>query len=131
MCYNIKCNKNVKEIYVYINNSLIICPKNGTILYNISEYNGTIKCPDYNLICTSDIWCNELFDCIDKKSLSDLTTYDYKYNNKNKNLTNIGNDNGPYDDFRQYINHKYNNAYYFKTNKFILIIIFILISFIY
>ena len=25
----------------------------------------------------SEIWCNELFDCIDKKSIADGNTYDY------------------------------------------------------
>ena len=46
-------------------------------------FNGQIKCPDYNLVCTSKTWCNELFDCIDKKSEVDLDTY----NNKEITLT--------------------------------------------
>ena len=36
------------------------------------------------MVCTSEDankWCNELLDCIDKKSLADLNTY--KYINKN------------------------------------------------
>ena len=31
------------------------------------------------MVCTSEIWCNEMFDCIDKKSVTDEYTYDAKY----------------------------------------------------
>ena len=81
ICYRVECIRNEKKIKVYVGNSSFICPGNETILNQPNGFNGEVKCPDYNLICTSKIWCNELFDCIDKKSEADLDTY---YYNKQK-----------------------------------------------
>ena len=77
VCYQIKCDRDKKQIMISIGNSNIICPRKGGILENPNGFIGQIKCPNYNIICTSEIWCNELFDCIDKKSISDLNTYYY------------------------------------------------------
>ena len=77
VCYEVECDKNKKQTKLLIGNSYITCPTNGSILNNPNGFKGQIKCPDYNLICTSKIWCNELFDCINKKSEADLETYDY------------------------------------------------------
>ena len=47
---------------------------------NISrEFKGHIYCPDYNLICTGTIMCNDMIDCIRKKSLIKENTYTYDY----------------------------------------------------
>ena len=27
------------------------------------------------MVCTSETWCNEMFECIDKKSVTDYNTY--------------------------------------------------------
>ena len=75
ICYEIKCVKNEKKIIVYFGGSSFICPGYETVLYQPNGLHGQIKCPDYNMVCTSNIWCNELFDCIDKKSEADLDTY--------------------------------------------------------
>ena len=32
------------------------------------------------MVCTSDIWCNDIFDCIEKSSMADNSTYDYIFN---------------------------------------------------
>ena len=80
ICYEIKCNREKKEIIISIGDKNITCPKYETILTNPNGFTGKLKCPDYNMVCTSEIWCNELFDCIDKKSLSDLDTYTYNQN---------------------------------------------------
>ena len=77
VCYKIGCDRKRKQINVTIGEEIITCPTKGTILRNPKGFFGTIKCPDYNLVCTSEIWCNELFDCIDKKSVADGNTYDY------------------------------------------------------
>ena len=45
------------------------------MLKKIKGFKGKINCPEYDLICTSDIWCNEMFECIDKKSITDEKTY--------------------------------------------------------
>lgn len=46
---------------------------------------GSLLCPDYNMVCTSDIWCNNMYDCIDKKSIIDDNTF-YYISNKTKLL---------------------------------------------
>ena len=81
ICYQVECNRNNKEYYVKLGNNTITCPTKSVILKELEGLKGEIKCPDYNRICTSEIWCNELFDCIEKKSLADKLTYDY---NKSK-----------------------------------------------
>ena len=85
LCYQINCDRNLRQINVYIGNNKITCPTNGGILDNPNGIEGQLKCPDYNIICTSNIWCNELFDCIEQESLSDLDTYDF-YKNNEQNL---------------------------------------------
>ena len=64
-----ECDKQNKKIKVYINDAQVICPGYETILNNPNGLRGKLKCPDYNLVCTSDTWCNEMFECIDKKIL--------------------------------------------------------------
>jgi len=82
-CYKIECDQSSKTFSIYINSKVISCPGEESVLNNPSGLNGQIKCPDYNLICTSQTWCNDIFDCIDKKSQADLYTYDY-ISNKTK-----------------------------------------------
>ena len=83
ICYKIECDKKGKQIKVHIGESVIICPKNGSIIENPDGFVGEIKCPDYNLVCTSETWCNEMFDCIDKKSLADPDTFIFKISQNN------------------------------------------------
>ena len=69
------CNRLNKNIIVFINDLNVTCPYKGGKLKKVKGFKGEINCPDYNMICTSDIWCNEMFDCIDKKSVADKSTY--------------------------------------------------------
>jgi hypothetical protein len=34
----------------------------------VEGYHGTIKCPDFSRVCTSETWCTDMFDCVDKKA---------------------------------------------------------------
>jgi len=52
---------------------------------NPNGLGGSLLCPDYNMVCTSDIWCNNMYDCIDKKSTTDENTF-YYISNKTKLL---------------------------------------------
>ena len=75
-----ECNPTSKTFSIYIDSKVVNCPGNETVLSNPNGLSGQIKCPDYNLVCTSQVWCNDIFDCIEKKSEADLSTYDYLYN---------------------------------------------------
>ena len=51
----------------------------GGLIENPSGFRGKIICPDYNSVCTSEIWCNDPLDCIDKEVKADETSYHYTY----------------------------------------------------
>ena len=78
ICYPISCDRKNKKVIVYVNDLSVVCPTKGGTLKNIKGFKGKINCPDYNLICTSKIWCNDMYDCIDKQSIADESTY-YSY----------------------------------------------------
>ena len=77
VCYEIECNKFKKEINIKIGSSKVVCPGERTTLTNINGFTGSIQCPEYNLICSSEIPCNDMIDCINKKSTSIRSTYLY------------------------------------------------------
>jgi hypothetical protein len=77
VCYKIACDSSKQTFSIYIDSKVVACPGKESVLYNPSGFNGQIKCPDYNLVCTSQTWCNDIFDCIDKQSQADISTYDY------------------------------------------------------
>ncbi len=80
ICYKMACDRVKKNIIVFINDLNVTCPYNGGILKKIKGFKGKIKCPEYNLVCTSETWCNEMFECIDKKSVTDYSTYTIENN---------------------------------------------------
>ena len=82
VCYEIICDKTKKSFDVQIRNTVVNCPGEDTVLTNPNNLKGEFHCPDYNMVCTSDIWCNDIFDCIDKSSEADNTTYYYISNKK-------------------------------------------------
>ena len=75
ICYKMICDRINKNIIVFVNDLKVTCPYKGGMLQKIKGFKGKIKCPEYNAICTSDIWCNEMFECIDKKSETDINSY--------------------------------------------------------
>ena len=77
ICHEILCSD--KSLTIKINSEYIVCPRQGGKV-EIEGYNGFILCPDYNLICTGSIVCNDLFDCVEKKSLVKGPNYDYVIN---------------------------------------------------
>ena len=79
ICYKVACDKINKNLIVYIGDSKVTCLKEGGKIENPNGYVGVINCPDYNLVCTSDIWCNDMFDCIDKSAIADESSYIYDY----------------------------------------------------
>ena len=72
------CDRSNKKIIVYIGRETIECDGEQKII-NVKS-SDTLNCPDYNMVCTSDIWCNNMFECIDKESVTDENTYLYNTN---------------------------------------------------
>ena len=75
ICYEMFCSS--KSLTILINNNYIVCPRAGGKLDKIKNFKGYLLCPDYNLICTGYTLCNNLFDCIEKKSEEKEDTYFY------------------------------------------------------
>ena len=65
VCYETFCSP--KSLTVKIHDNYIVCPKTGGKI-QIDEYEGFFLCPDYNLMCSGIVLCNDMFDCVEKKS---------------------------------------------------------------
>ena len=79
ICYEILCNSENKKVLVLIHGQTIECPIQGGLIEKPSGFRGKIICPDYNSVCTSEVWCNDPLDCIDKKVIADEKSYYYTY----------------------------------------------------
>jgi len=75
-CYKIYCS--IKSLTIKINDDYIVCPRSGGKI-KAEGYKGYLLCPDYNLMCGGTVICNDLFDCVDKKSLVKESSYKYDY----------------------------------------------------
>ena len=76
VCFETFCSS--KSLTVKINNDYFVCPREGGKI-EIEEYDGFFLCPDYNLICSGTVLCNDMFDCVDKKSKVKEESYLYDY----------------------------------------------------
>ena len=75
VCYQMHCSD--RSLTIQINNDYIVCPRAGGKISALN-YEGYLSCPDYNLICSGTVLCNDMFDCVEKKSLLKDVTYDYE-----------------------------------------------------
>ena len=76
-CYEIKCSN--RSLTVKLFDDYFVCPREGGKI-QVEGYEGYLLCPDYNLLCSGTVICNDIFDCIEKKSeiKADANTYDYE-----------------------------------------------------
>ena len=82
-CYQMFCSE--KSLTIQINEEYIVCPNEGGIIYIDGEetnYKGYLICPDYYLICSGTVQCNNMFDCVEKESL--YKPFNLTINNKEK-----------------------------------------------
>lgn len=79
ICYSATCDKYKEKVILNIGSGTVICPEEGGTLNDPSGYKGKVNCPDYNSVCTSNIWCNDPLDCIEKKIEADKSSYSYSY----------------------------------------------------
>ena len=76
VCYQMHCSD--KSLTIQINNSYLVCPREGGKI-NGTYFSGYLLCPDYNLICSGTVLCNDMYDCVEKKSeLKNDIIYDYE-----------------------------------------------------
>jgi len=76
VCYQMHCSD--RSLTIQINTDYIVCPRAGGKIEAVS-FSGYLLCPDYNLICSGTVLCNDFLDCIEKNStLKDDIIYDYE-----------------------------------------------------
>ena len=78
ICYEMFCSQN--SLTIKIKDQYVVCPKKGGKIEINGNFQGYLYCPDFNLICTGTEMCNEMFDCIKKKSEPRNLIYDYEFN---------------------------------------------------
>ena len=76
VCFETFCSS--KSLSIKINDDYIVCPREGGKI-TVSNYDGYLLCPDYNLICSGTVLCNDMFDCVEKKSEIKEDGYNYDY----------------------------------------------------
>lgn len=75
-CYEMNCSS--LSLTIKINEQYIVCPRRGGYVKIGGNYTGHILCPDYNLICSQTVPCNNMFDCVEKESrMKEDYIYDY------------------------------------------------------
>ena len=80
-CYEMSCSE--KSLTIQVGDEFIVCPQQGGPIKLEAglntNYSGILICPDYNLICTGTVVCNNIFDCAEKNSTVKNNTYNYNY----------------------------------------------------
>ena len=66
-CFEMFCSK--KSLTIKIEDYYFVCPRGGGKIDGDEGFSGFLLCPDYNLICTGEVMCNDMFDCVEEKSV--------------------------------------------------------------
>ena len=62
ICYPMFCSE--KSLTILIFDNFIVCPRSGGKITALG-FDGHLICPDYNLICSGTVLCNDMFVCVD------------------------------------------------------------------
>ena len=76
LCYETFCSS--RSLTIKINDDYFVCPRQGGKI-KVKDYEGYFLCPDYNLMCSGTVLCNDMFDCVNKQSLIKEEGYNYDY----------------------------------------------------
>ena len=76
VCFESFCSN--RSLTIKIHDDYIVCPREGGKI-DVEGYKGYFLCPDYNLMCSGTVLCNDMFDCVDKKSKLKEESYYYDY----------------------------------------------------
>lgn len=92
ICYKIKCDDSNESIIITVGEKTVTC-KEGTESVIVEGYDGIIKCPQYSNFCHITTWCNDPFECIEKKSifkdLKEVTDKSYTQSDLNTTVIDI------------------------------------------
>ena len=76
VCLQMHCSET--SLTIQLGEDYLVCPREGGKITG-EGFDGYLLCPDYNLICTGNEVCNDIFNCIDKNSVEKEGTYTYDY----------------------------------------------------
>ena len=76
VCFNMLCSD--KSLTIQVGDDYFVCPRGGGKINGVG-YDGYLLCPDYNLIFIGSVICNDIFDCISKRSEENTYTFNYDY----------------------------------------------------
>ena len=76
-CYEMICSD--YALTIKIGKQYLVCPRSGGKVEINGDYEGYVYCPDYNLICTGTVMCNDIFDCIKNRSITNESSFSYDY----------------------------------------------------
>jgi hypothetical protein len=76
ICYQAQCSSN--SLIIKIGSLSFTCPTNGGS-FTPPGYIGSITCPKYSDICSSNIICNEMFSCFTQLANKNSYNYDVSY----------------------------------------------------
>ena len=74
ICFEMSCTD--LSLTIKVGEDYFVCPREGGIIKG-TGYNGYLLCPDYNLICTGEEICNNIFDCIEEESTEKENSFTY------------------------------------------------------
>ena len=77
ICLKIECLEKTFKVFIG-DDGEVECPREGGTI-SVPGLQGTLLCPDYNMVCTSDQFCNSPKACIDKKATYKESTFTYDY----------------------------------------------------
>ena len=80
ICYSVDCGTSTNNVIIKIGSDAVTCPTEGGIVTNPPGYKGSIICPKYSEICSSNdgLICNEMFSCFTE--LANKNNYNYRTN---------------------------------------------------
>lgn len=92
VCFEYLCDKNNLTVQIKYENQILKCPREGGEIKN-NNYSGSILCPDYYTLCSATVKCNDMLDCLLKKSIKiDESTNTLIDTNTNSNTNTINTD---------------------------------------
>ena len=80
VCFKMFCSE--ESLTIQVGEDFFVCPREGGKIESEEYFYGYLLCPDYNLICTAKVVCNNMFDCFTKNLEEKGNTYDYNYDSK-------------------------------------------------
>ena len=87
VCFKMHCSSQSLTIQ-FGEDDFFVCPREGGKINGVG-FVGYLLCPDYNLICTSNQLCNDLFKCISENSIEKEETFNYDYEIKTTQDPNV------------------------------------------